>query len=209
MDLSKYRKLNEKQKSAETDPFTEKRYEQFARHMPKSAIRILDIGCSTGRGGGALKKVLPDIELHGLDCSKARIAKLPPVYSGRHFGNVTKLPFPNERFDVVLMGEFIEHIQPKDVDSVLSECQRVLRVGGRCMLTTPNPDCWQNRYLGRTVYTISHLSQHFPQDLRLRLRLAGLNKIQVRGSGKFTNYAGDWFPVLGPYGSYLIYGDKI
>jgi hypothetical protein len=56
MDISKYRKLNEKQKSAETDPFTEKRYEQFARHMPKSAVRILDIGCSTGRGGGCVKK---------------------------------------------------------------------------------------------------------------------------------------------------------
>jgi ubiquinone/menaquinone biosynthesis C-methylase UbiE len=209
MDISKYRKLNEKQKSAETDPFTEKRYEQFARHMPESANKILDIGCSTGRGGGALKRLLPDIDLHGLDCSKARLAKLPAIYTGRHFGNVTKLPFPNERFDVVLMGEFIEHIQPKDVDSVLSECQRVLRVGGRCMLTTPNPNCWQNRYLGRTVYTTSHLSQHFPQDLKLRLRLAGLNNIKVRGSGKFTNYAGEYFPVLGPYGSYLIYGDKI
>ena len=130
MDVSKYSKLNEKQKSAETDPFTEKRYEQFARHMPESANRILDIGCSTGRGGGALKRLLPDIDLHGLDCSKTRLAKLPAIYTGRHFGNVTKLPFPNERFDVVLMGEFIEHIQPKDVDSVLSECQRVLRVGG-------------------------------------------------------------------------------
>ena len=78
----------------------------------------------------ALKKVLPDIDLHGLDCSKSRLAKLPPVYSGRYFGDATQLPFSNESFDAVLMGEFIEHIQPKDVDSVLSECQRVMRVGG-------------------------------------------------------------------------------
>jgi len=49
--ISKYRKLDEKQKSAATDLFTEKRYKQFAQHMPKNPKRILDIVCIIERMG--------------------------------------------------------------------------------------------------------------------------------------------------------------
>lgn len=46
-----YEALNAAQTASETFSFTAYRYAQFARHLG-SAMRILDVGCNTGRGGG-------------------------------------------------------------------------------------------------------------------------------------------------------------
>jgi SAM-dependent methyltransferase len=46
-------------------------------------------------------------------------------------------PFPDATFDVVLACEIIEHL-PNDPMHTLIECNRVLKPGGRVVLTTPN-----------------------------------------------------------------------
>jgi len=46
-------------------------------------------------------------------------------------------PFPDSTFDVVLACEIIEHL-PNDPMHTLIECNRVLKTGGRVVLTTPN-----------------------------------------------------------------------
>ena len=51
-----------------------------------------------------------------------------------HPGNAP-LPLPDATFDLVLCAETIEHVQ--DVQLLLSEARRVLRPGGRLVLTTP------------------------------------------------------------------------
>lgn len=119
------------------------------------------------------------------------------------------MPFADDEFDAVLMGEFIEHLYPHDVDPLLFEVQRILRVGGRVLLTTPNPRSWKKQLLRETVYTTSHLSQHYPDTLKLRLRMSGFNRVAIRGSGKSTRFIGSKIPLLGLYGSFLIHGEKI
>lgn len=204
-----YEELNERQLVAETDEFTAERYRQFAALLPKTCFKILDVGCSTGRGGAELKRIRPLIQLHGFDCSEKRLAQLPEAYEGRHCGDVRKMPFEDEEFDAVLMGEFIEHLYPHDVDPCLFETQRILRVGGRVLLTTPNPNGWKKRLLQSTIYTTSHLSQHFPEILKLRLRMSGFSRVTLCGSGKSTRFIGSKIPLLNLYGSFLIHGDKI
>ena len=48
-----------------------------------------------------------------------------------------ELPFAEDAFDLVWLGETIEHVA--DVAGMLAEVRRVLRWGGELLLTTPNP----------------------------------------------------------------------
>ena len=57
--------LNRKQEVSEIDPFTERRYKQFVRHLPPHAHDVLDVGCNTGRGGVVMKTLRPSLRITG------------------------------------------------------------------------------------------------------------------------------------------------
>jgi SAM-dependent methyltransferase len=48
------------------------------------------------------------------------------------------LPFPDEEFDAVVLSEVIEHVGDDKKASTMSEAMRVLRIGGRLILTAPH-----------------------------------------------------------------------
>lgn len=204
-----YEAQNQEQEGATTDPFTAERYAQFARHLPPNARRVLDVGCSDGRGGTRLKELRPNLLINGLDCVEDRLKALPAVYDQTILGLSTQIPVDDQSFDAIVAGEFLEHLYPADVDSTLCEFQRVLKIGGRLLMTTPHPTCWLNRFGGRTVYGVSHLTQHHPRVLATRLMMHGFSKVVLRGSGKATRKFGERFPLFGLYGSFLIRADKI
>ena len=102
-----------------------------------------------------------------------------------------------------------ERLAASDVDPVLCEFQRVLRVGGRLILTTPNPGYLKNRLTGASVVdNPAHLTQHDASVLRFRLRMHGFRRIRVRGTGRVSRYLGSRFPLRCVYGSYLMTADK-
>jgi ubiquinone/menaquinone biosynthesis C-methylase UbiE len=205
----KYEQQNILQKVSETDKFTLERYEQFHRYFPTRARKVLDIGCNTGRGGLRLKEIDPALKICGLDCVKSRLASLPDCYDERIYGLSTAIPVDDGQFHAVFAGEFLEHLYPSDVDASICEFQRVLAVGGRLLLTTPNPHYLKNRIKKSSIYSVSHLTQHFPAVLKHRLKMHGFSNVRIIGSGKVTRYLGSHFPLLTVYGSYLIFGDKI
>lgn len=205
-----YEQLNAQQEISERDPFTEERYRQFYRFFPKNAATVLDIGCNTGRGGQVLKSLNQKLQISGLDCVKDRLDQLPSqVYDQGIYGLSTDIPSDDRTFDVVIAGEFIEHIYPIDVDKTLAEIFRVLKIGGRFILTTPNPLDIKKKIRGESIMDdASHVSQHFHDALKLKLKMMGYSRIRVCGSGKVTRYLGYNFPSLAIYGSYMIMGDK-
>lgn len=153
-------------------------------------------------------QAMPSVELWGLDVVQSRLDALPDVYSHRIRGLSTDIPIGNQSVDAVVAGEFLEHLLPRDVDPTLCEFQRVLRVGGRLLLTTPNPRyirLWLNR---GSVYGPGHLTQHYPRLLRTRLMMHGFKHIRIAGSGRVSRYVGEYCPIRAVYGSYLIYADK-
>ncbi|NEO95011.1 MAG: class I SAM-dependent methyltransferase [Moorea sp. SIO3G5] len=204
----KYEVQNVQQNRSEHDSFTLKRYEQFFSFFQKEAVKILDVGCNTGRGGLRLKELNPNLKLFGLDCVQERLDVLPECYSQKVYGLSTDIPMEDRFFDVITAGEFIEHLYPADVDKTLCEFQRVLKIGGRLLLTTPNPNYIKNKILGMSVYGVSHLTQHFPEVLRLRLQMHGFSGVKVYGSGKVSQYLGWHFPLMPIYGSYLVVANK-
>ncbi|WP_457095919.1 methyltransferase domain-containing protein [Lysobacter sp. P5_B9] len=204
-----YEQLNIGQPESETDPFTEDRYRQFEQFIPSVAKSILDVGCNTGRGGRILKERRPHLRIAGMDAVQSRVQSLSSeVYSDRLHGLSTQIPSVDDSFDAVLAGEFIEHLYFSDVLSTLGEMFRVLRVGGRLLLTTPNPGDIKRRLRGRSILGGAHVSQHHPDSLKSLLRMSGFSNVRVHGSGKVTRYLGSRAPLV-LYGSYLIRGDKI
>lgn len=204
----RYEVINKQQDVSESDPFTSDRYSQFSKYLPLNSKAILDVGCNTGRGGDQLKKLKSTIRLSGLDCVEDRLDRLPDSYEEKLNGLSTSIPADDGTYDAIVAGEFLEHLYPADVDGTLWEFQRVLKVGGRLLMTTPNPNYIKNKIKHLSVYSVSHLTQHYPRVLSLRLKMAGFSNVRVLGSGKVSRYLGYHFPLLSAYGSYLVMGDK-
>lgn len=204
----KYERQNLEQPASEVDPFTIERYSQFFGRMPKDAQKVLDIGCNTGRGGQHLKTLAPSLTMIGLDCVQDRLDALPDCYEQRVYGLSNEIPLEDGHTDVIVAGEFLEHLYPSDVDKTLCEFQRVLSIGGRLLMTTPNPNYIKNRLERRSVFGTSHLTQHYPKVLRWRLMMHGFSNVKILGSGKVSRYLGSYFPWLSVYGSYLVIADK-
>src|SRR5262249_45284696 len=111
----------------------------FAREIGKTGLprssRVLDIGTSTG----ANLRLLRDLDFHaaeGLDFSPEAIRYcrdkgLGPVRQG----DVCAMPFADESFDLLLATDIIEHVD--DDLAALREIARVLRPGGKVLITVP------------------------------------------------------------------------
>ena len=135
-----YVRLNELQLESEIDPFTAERYAQFYKYFDKAARKILDVGCNTGRGGEVLKAKNKNLDVFGLDCVQERLEQLPAsVYAGRSCSFSNDIDSPDDTYDVIVAGEFIEHLTFGDAAKTLKDFRRVLKPNGVLMMTTPNP----------------------------------------------------------------------
>lgn len=201
--------LNRAQQQSETDRFTVRRYQQFVRHFPPNTRDVLDVGCNTGRGGSVMKALVPALRLTGIDCVPERVAALDPlVYAENICGSADKIPLASDSFDAVVSGEFLQALPPDVVDGTLCEFFRLLKPKAVLVLTTPNPYYLRNKLNGGSVLGGAHLSQHYPENLRRRLRDIGFSGVKVRGSGYVSSIIGERFPFCSVYGSYLVRARK-
>jgi SAM-dependent methyltransferase len=125
------------------DPLREQLLEPILRQMRIGGVlpilrdyrdcELLDVGC--GWDARLLRSCEPFIKRGiGIDF------KAPAIKSDRISTIATrldeKLPFPDQRFDVVTMLAVLEHLD--NPMAILAEISRVLRPGGRLLLTVPS-----------------------------------------------------------------------
>jgi len=108
---------------------------------PVSAKRALDLGCGTGRHTLALAQA--GAHVTALDQSPEMMAVARRKLQGYPVEWVlhalpAPLPFPDEAFALVVAGLVVEHIA--DLPALLQETARVLRPGGRLVLSVLHPD---------------------------------------------------------------------
>ena len=114
------------------------RFTEAMRHIELApGMRILDVFARTANASCFLHEACPDIEYVGIDLAEKMLKVARRKYPTRHFVQTTlyALPFADASFDRVLSLETLEHV-PEPL-RFLSELRRVLRPGGRLVMSTP------------------------------------------------------------------------
>lgn len=110
------------------------RYRFAARQA--AGLRVLDIACGAGFGLEMLRQagaraIGMDLDAEALSTCR-RGYPCAPVSRA----DAAHLPLPDESMDLVVSFETLEHVP--DAEAVVAELARVLRPGGRLVLSTPN-----------------------------------------------------------------------
>jgi 2-polyprenyl-3-methyl-5-hydroxy-6-metoxy-1,4-benzoquinol methylase len=107
---------------------------------PKPGDKVLDVGC----GSGVVTDLLASLgaQATGIDANAEAIAYATRTFvrPTLHFrqGLVEDLPDAAGTFDAIYCLEVIEHLFENQVVNLMARCARLLRPGGRLLLTTPN-----------------------------------------------------------------------
>ncbi|MCI0463912.1 MAG: class I SAM-dependent methyltransferase [Gemmataceae bacterium] len=105
---------------------------RMARPWIPEGARVLDIGCHQGEFLASLgERIAPSIGLDPL----AEPTEGPRYRLVRDIFH-TPSTYPNASFDAVVMLATLEHI--RDKDPLARECWRILRPGGRLIITVPS-----------------------------------------------------------------------
>jgi len=115
--------------------------------LPSKELRFLELGCGTGEFLDRVASLDERLRVWGIDISKLAIDKVKEKGFDGFALDVSQqeLPFREGFFDVVYLGDVIEHLL--DPDFMISEVKRILKKGGLVVLTTPNLASWCNRIL--------------------------------------------------------------
>jgi SAM-dependent methyltransferase len=166
----------------------------FARGIEKMGLprsgRVLDVGTSTG----ANLRLLRDLGFHaidGLDFSDEAIRFCREKGLGlvRH-GDVCGIPVADQSFDLLLATDIIEHVD--DDAKALGEIARVLRTGGKALITVPAfPMVW-----GLQDRVGQHKRRYRLQQLADRVARAGfVHRRQVLFQFLALSSDSDWAQV--------------
>lgn len=148
--------------------------------------RHLDIGC----GPGTFIGTLPDAgDSVGVDISQVQLRYAQREYAApnRRFVVIApgSLPFADASFDCVTLVELIEHLTPAAAQATLEEAYRVLRPGGRVLVSTPNyRGLWPviegllNRF-GKVDYSDQHINKFNRKKLLKLMQQCGFRQIRV------------------------------
>ena len=107
------------------------RWEKVARAMAehygiKPGDKVLDVGCGKGYLLYDFTKVIPNLELHGIDISGYAIVNCKPEIKERvQVGNAIALPYPDQYFDFVYSITTLHNLHCYDLETALREIERV------------------------------------------------------------------------------------
>ena len=158
----------------------------FSRLNVPPGSRILDIGCGSGRHtceAYRLKEIqVTGADLNPRDLLEARARLKYHDQLGEHGGgtwslsaaDVTRLPFADESFDLIICSEVLEHIP--DHGKAMGEIVRVLKAGKPLVVSVPRwlPEriCWalSDEYFNANQ---GHVRIYRKKDLIRRLERTG------------------------------------
>lgn len=146
--------------------------------------KILDLACGDGKTSALIQSISGG-EVIGADYSTVALSEARKLGVKTKIADVEeKLPFTDGSFDTVFWGDNIEHIFNPQI--ALGEINRVLRKGGRLVMSTPNSAYWRYRleyfltgripdteYNGKNFWDWSHIRLFDLKRLKELLKIEG------------------------------------
>ena len=163
----------------------------FVNHLSNVRGCVLDVGCNVGNLAFFIREFglsVEQLRVIGIDIAERSIAtanmrNIPGAIF--QVGNALSINFPDASFDAVTLVEVIEHMPEKL--SVLRELTRLLKPGGRLLLSTPNAECkpWlldeRIRFIAKSILGNAVVEKDLPltsPELRDLLLASGLILIE-------------------------------
>jgi 2-polyprenyl-3-methyl-5-hydroxy-6-metoxy-1,4-benzoquinol methylase len=140
---------------------------------------LLDVGC----GGGEWLAKMHEMgwEVEGVDTDKAAVAFARERGLNVRCGNLADMEYPEGTFDAVTLNHVIEHVP--DAVGLLRECRRVLKTGGRLVISTPNSGSLGHRIFKdswRGLEPPRHLYLYSPRLMRSIVTAAGFISVSTK-----------------------------
>lgn len=171
--------------------------DELIRPHLKAGSRLLEVGC--GAGNLLMQAIVPgsypialDLSMQALTFVRSRLKEASSSSEAPNGFACTQaigeaLPWREASFDCVLMSEVIEHLERPQIS--ICEAARVLRPGGRLLITTPNyRSFWplmewavDRLNMAPKMAGEQHISRFHPSSLKSLLTESGLT-IDYAGS---------------------------
>jgi 2-polyprenyl-3-methyl-5-hydroxy-6-metoxy-1,4-benzoquinol methylase len=163
---------------------------RFLLARVKRGERVLDLGCGEGVFATALRAAGAEVVAADVAAEPLRrAAERDPELVLALLGSETEWSLPDAHFDVVWAGEVIEHVL--DTAAWMSEVRRVLRSGGRLLLSTPSLGRAQllaaaasrRAFAARFAPRGDHLRFYSAATLRELIASFRYERVEVRAAG--------------------------
>ena len=153
---------------------------RYISDMP--AGRLVDVGC--GKGEFAAGMAMQGWVVEGIDFDEGAlaIARQQPNITVRA-GDISDQSYASNSLDAITMSNVIEHI-PNPIET-FAECHRVLKLGGRLVMVTPNIQSMGHEVFGddwRGLEPPRHLYLYTAAALRRMAKTAGFSKVRTFSS---------------------------
>ncbi len=162
----------------------------FARNFVRGAA-VCDAACGTGYGSALL--AADAAEVIGIDCDRGCIETARQRYARENLsfvqGDVLDLPFADDRFDVLVSFETIEHLA--EHQRLMAQFARVLKQDGVLIVSTPDKD----QYNPDAPHNHHHVKELHRQEF---LDLAGAHFAASRLYGQQLRVTSVIEPLLRP-----------
>lgn len=159
------------------DKMTRDRISTVLSYIPESCRALLDIGIGAGYLEQMLVKNRKDIKFRGVDISPFAIKRLRRLFKGEFvIGDILKLPFKDNLFDVVVALEVLEHLPPSRVFKALKEIKSVSHRDGIIIISVP----LNEGILSFEDNPSGHLREYTKELILAEVEIAGLEVVESK-----------------------------
>jgi 2-polyprenyl-3-methyl-5-hydroxy-6-metoxy-1,4-benzoquinol methylase len=110
--------------------------------LPQTARTLLDVGCGSGAFGRQLRSRRPDMELWAIEPDPVSARAAEDGFDHVVQGEFPNSQIPNEKFDVVLCADVLEHM--RQPEKALLACKDAMAPGGALVASIPNVRNWRD-----------------------------------------------------------------